>query len=83
MQPLSILSQLSSVWRNCSPLVQVKTSAVEGGGEGLYAQRRLRKGEIAAFYNGVRKGGGERRSMVTFYNMGKGGRERLLPFIKG
>ena len=25
----------------------------EGSGEGLYAQRDLKKGEIVAFYNGV------------------------------
>ena len=32
---------------------QVRSSQVEGGGEGLYARRNLAKGEIVAFYNGV------------------------------
>ena len=26
---------------------------MEGGGEGLYAKRDIKKGEIVAFYNGV------------------------------
>jgi len=34
--------------------VQVLDSVVEGGGEGLYAVRNITKGEIVAFYNGVR-----------------------------
>ena len=33
--------------------VDVRQSGVGGGGEGLYARRRLVKGEITAFYNGV------------------------------
>ena len=33
--------------------IQVRSSQVDGGGEGLYAQRNLAKGEIVAFYNGV------------------------------
>ena len=32
---------------------QVRSSQVDGGGEGLYARRNLAKGEIVAFYNGV------------------------------
>ena len=32
---------------------QVRSSQVDGGGEGLYARRNLVKGEIVAFYNGV------------------------------
>ena len=27
---------------------------MDGGGEGLYAKRDIKKGEIVAFYNGVR-----------------------------
>jgi len=33
---------------------QVRTSEVEGGGEGLYARRLIQAGDIVAFYNGVR-----------------------------
>ena len=33
--------------------IQVRSSQVDGGGEGLYARRNLVKGEIVAFYNGV------------------------------
>ncbi|XP_023344428.1 histone-lysine N-methyltransferase SETD7 [Eurytemora carolleeae] len=33
---------------------QVLTSKVEGGGEGLYARRKIKEREIVAFYNGVR-----------------------------
>ena len=33
--------------------IQVRSSQVDGGGEGLYARRNLAKGEIVAFYNGV------------------------------
>ena len=34
--------------------VIVRSSGVEGGGDGLFAQRDLAKGDIVAFYNGVR-----------------------------
>ena len=34
-------------------IIKVRTSQVEGGGEGLYAKRDIKKGEIVAFYNGV------------------------------
>jgi len=37
-----------------SSTVEVRCSQVEGGGEGLYARRSLAKGEIVAFYNGIR-----------------------------
>jgi len=33
---------------------KVQKSQVEGGGEGLYAVRDIEKGEVVAFYNGVR-----------------------------
>ena len=33
--------------------IQVRSSQVDGGGEGLYARRNLVKGEIVGFYNGV------------------------------
>ena len=35
-------------------MVGVRGSQVEGGGEGLYALRDIREGEVVAFYNGVR-----------------------------
>ena len=70
----------------------MKTSAVEGGGEGLYARRRLRKGEIFAFYNGVRKEGrdscllywvveGRKGEMVAFYNVVRREQRERLPSI--
>jgi len=34
--------------------VQVRSSQVDGGGEGLYANRDIKKGDIVAFYNGIR-----------------------------
>ena len=34
--------------------VEVRTSAVGGGGEGLYVKRNIVKGELIAMYNGVR-----------------------------
>lgn len=34
--------------------VEVRTSSVEGGGEGLYARRDIKAGEVVAFYNGIR-----------------------------
>ena len=34
--------------------VEVRCSTVEGGGEGLYTRRTIRKGEIVSFYNGVK-----------------------------
>ena len=34
--------------------VRVRPSAVEGGGDGLFAQKDLAKGAMVAFYNGVR-----------------------------
>merc|ERR1711874_626854 len=37
-----------------SSTVEVRFSQVEGGGEGLYARRNVAKGEIVAFYNGIR-----------------------------
>ena len=33
---------------------EVRRSSVSGGGEGLFARRNIEKGEIVAFYNGVR-----------------------------
>ena len=33
---------------------EVRTSQVEAGGEGLFAVRNITRGEIVAFYNGVR-----------------------------
>ena len=33
---------------------EVRSSRVEGGGDGLFTVRDIRKGEIVAFYNGVR-----------------------------
>ena len=33
---------------------QVRSSQVEGGGDGLFTVRNIKKGEIVAFYNGVR-----------------------------
>ena len=33
---------------------EVRASQVEGGGDGLFAVRHIMKGEIVAFYNGVR-----------------------------
>ena len=35
-------------------MCEVRRSQVEGGGEGLYAKRNISKGEVVAFYNGVR-----------------------------
>ena len=35
--------------------VEVRASGVGGGGEGLYVKRNIAKGELIAFYNGVRK----------------------------
>ena len=32
---------------------QVRSSQLEGGGEGLFAVRDITKGEVVAFYNGV------------------------------
>jgi len=64
------LSTLTSVGAN--PLTEdpyeqrtckVENSHVEGGGQGLYANRDIEKGEVIAFYNGVRlpyKVGGEK-----------------------
>ena len=37
-----------------SRVCHVRSSGVEGGGEGLYAARHLQAGEVVAFYNGVR-----------------------------
>lgn len=34
-------------------MCEVRASAVEGGGEGLFAVRDITKGEVVAFYNGV------------------------------
>ena len=34
--------------------VEVRTSGVGGGGEGLYVKRNIAKGELIALYNGVR-----------------------------
>ena len=34
--------------------VEVRTSGVGGGGEGLYVKRNIVKGELIAMYNGVR-----------------------------
>ncbi|ORX92275.1 SET domain-containing protein [Basidiobolus meristosporus CBS 931.73] len=34
--------------------VYVKPSLIPGSGEGLFAKRGLRKGEVASFYNGIR-----------------------------
>ena len=31
----------------------MRSSQVEGGGEGLYAKRDIKKGEVVSFYNGV------------------------------
>ena len=33
---------------------QVRSSQLEAGGEGLFAVRNIARGEIVAFYNGVR-----------------------------
>ena len=33
---------------------EVRSSEVEGGGDGLFTVRNIKKGEIVAFYNGVR-----------------------------
>ena len=35
-------------------LCEVRFSAVPGGGEGLFAVRNINKGEVVAFYNGVK-----------------------------
>ena len=35
--------------------VEVRASGVGDGGEGLYVKRNIAKGELIAFYNGVRK----------------------------
>lgn len=32
---------------------EVRSSQLEGGGEGLFAVRDITKGEVVAFYNGV------------------------------
>ena len=36
-----------------SRTVEVRTSGLGGGGDGLFVTRRIKKGEVVAFYNGV------------------------------
>mgnify|MGYP001161651556 FL=1 len=43
---------VSDPYEDCT--VRVRSSGVEGGGDGLFAQKDLAKGSMVAFYNGVR-----------------------------